>query len=101
MTGNECFRLPKRSTFCTCVVNLIETLYVIQINNSYLACLYNWLHEVQKLNQPGMKIKELNLDLHLLPNVNDWKTPTNLTLAKVLDYKMVYSQGLPNDKKVG
>ena len=23
------------------------------------------------------------------------------SLAKVLDYNMVYSQGLPNDKKVG
>ena len=23
------------------------------------------------------------------------------TVAKVLDYNMVYSQGLPNDKKVG
>ena len=26
---------------------------------------------------------------------------TGIHLAKVLDYNMVYSQGLPNDKKVG
>ena len=25
----------------------------------------------------------------------------DIFLAKVLDYNMVYSQGLPNDKKVG
>ena len=29
------------------------------------------------------------------------KTITGGILAKVLDYNMVYSQGLPNDKKVG